>query len=113
MRSRKCLGSRGQGWQYGQQMQTLDKRRYREQAEGTGKRLEPKGNVVGHKDRVALSWASEGIRTQPANRADLTCCVIQAKRGKPVALPRQGQGSRKANCWGGGHGKVEKAKAVL
>ena len=75
--------------------------------------LSQKAMLWGTKVVSLCHGPARATRTQPANRADLSCCVIQVERGKPVAPPRRGQGSRKANCWGGGHGKVEKAKATL
>ena len=94
-------------------MQTLDKRRQAEQAEGVGNRLEPKGNGVSTRTIDFLVMGERKMKpTLPAKRADLTCLVTQEERGKPVTLPHRRQVNRKASCRGGGHGIVEKAKAV-
>lgn len=80
-------------------MQTLDKRRQAEQAEGADNRLEPKGNGVSTR---AIDFLVMGKRkrkpTLPAKRADLTCQVTQEERGKPDTPPRRGQATRKENC---------------
>ena len=95
-------------------MQTLDKRRQAEQAEGVSNRLEPKGNGVSTRTIDFLVMGKRKMKpTLPAKRADLTCQVTQEERGKPVIPPHQGQANRKVNCWDGGHGIAEEAKAVL
>jgi hypothetical protein len=80
-------------------MQTLDKRRQAEQAEGADNRLEPKGNGVGTRIFDFLVMGKRKRKpTLPAKRADLTCQVTQEERGKPDTPPRRGQATRKENC---------------
>jgi hypothetical protein len=87
-------------------------RRNKQKAQITG--LSQKGNGVGTKAIDTLVMGKRKIKpTLPAKRADLTCQVTQEERGKPVTPPHQGQANRKENCWDGGQGIAEEAKAVL
>jgi len=74
------------GW-YGEHMQTLDKRRYVEQAKDAD-RLEPKGVWRWNWDcRATQSWTQRHRRIE----SDLTHPVIQAEHGKPIVLPFAGR----------------------
>jgi hypothetical protein len=72
---------------YGEHMQTLDKRRYVDQAKDAD-RLEPKGIWRWYWDcPAAQSWTQRHRRRE----SDLTHLVIQAEHGKPIVLPFAGR----------------------
>jgi hypothetical protein len=72
---------------YGEHMQTLDKRRYVEQAKDAD-RLEPKGIWRWYWDfLLPQSWTQRHRRRE----SDLTHLVIQTEHGKPIVLPLAGR----------------------